>query len=415
MNFSFIHTADLHLGSPFVGLSSSDLELARRVAAASREALEDLFTRAIELDVDFVVIAGDVYDGDWKDTTIGHFFNRETARLMREGIPVYLIRGNHDAESVITSAVTLPESVHVFSSKTAETLRIPELKVALHGRSFANRAVPENLAGSYPPPEAGWFNIGVLHTSCDGRPPHANYAPCSVQDLIQRGYQYWALGHVHTYEELNEQPRIVFPGNLQGRNIRECGAKGAILVRVEDGEIVESSRLLVGRIRWASISADITDTSSESEAFEIIREAVEQEVDAADGIPVIFRMTLTGVTTLHRSLHSFPERVADEVLSAANHCSDLIWLESVRLETSEHIASAAGDDLSLCSLDLGSMLGPLLESPGVRTEARKALDLIKSKFPSMELPDDLFGDDKLVALLEEAREALLGSQMSVEG
>lgn len=197
MNFSFIHTADLHLGSPFVGLSSSDLELARRVAAASREALEDLFTRAIELAVDFVVIAGDVYDGDWKDTTIGHFFNRETARLDRAGIPVYLIRGNHDAESVITSAVTLPESVHVFSARTAETMRIPELKVALHGRSFANRAVPENLASSYPLPETGWFNIGVLHTSCDGRPPHANYAPCRVQDLIQGGYQYWALGHVH--------------------------------------------------------------------------------------------------------------------------------------------------------------------------------------------------------------------------
>jgi DNA repair protein SbcD/Mre11 len=415
MDFSFIHTADLHLGSPFVGLSSSDLELARRVAAASREALEDLFTRAIELDVDFVVIAGDVYDGDWKDTTIGHFFNRETARLEREGIPVYLIRGNHDAESVITSAVTLPESVHVFSARTAETLRIPELKVALHGRSFANRAVPENLAISYPPPEAGWFNIGVLHTSCDGRPPHANYAPCRVQDLIQRGYQYWALGHVHTYEQLNEQPRIVFPGNLQGRNIRECGAKGAILVSVEDGEIVESSRLLVGRIRWASISADLTGASSESEAFEIIREAVGQEVDAAEGTPVIFRMTLTGVTTLHRSLHSSPERVADEVLSAANHCSDLIWLESVRLETSESIALAAGDDSSLSSLDLGSMLGPLLVSPEVRTEARAALDLIKGKFPSMDLPDDLFGDDKLVVLLDEAREALLGSQMSVEG
>ncbi len=415
MNFSFIHTADLHLGSPFVGLSSSDQELARRVAAASREALEDLFTRAIDFDVDFVVIAGDVYDGDWKDTTIGHFFNRQTARLEREGIPVYLIRGNHDAESVITSAVTLPDSVHVFATRAAETFRISELKVALHGRSFANRAVQDNLARSYPPPEAGWFNIGVLHTSCDGRPGHANYAPCTVQDLIQRGYQYWALGHVHTYEQVNEQPRIVFPGNLQGSNIRECGAKGAVLVRVEDGEIAETSRLLVERICWASISADLTGASNESEAFDIIREAIAQEVDAANGIPIIFRMTLTGMTALHRSLHSAPERVADEVLATANHCSDLIWLESIKLETSESVGLVASDDSSLASLDLGSMLCPLLASPEVRSEAREALEMIRGKFPSMDLPDDLFAEDKLIGLLEEAREALLRSQMNVEG
>ena len=127
-------------------------------------------------------------------------------------------------------------------------------------------AIPLTMpaSASIPPPEAGWFNIGVLHTSCDGRAGHANYAPCTVQDLIQRGYQYWALGHVHTYEQVNEQPRIVFPGNLQGRNIRECGAKGAVLVRVEDGEIAETSRLLVERICWASISADLTGASNES-------------------------------------------------------------------------------------------------------------------------------------------------------
>jgi len=176
MDFSFLHAADLHLGSPFLGLSSTGEELARRVASASREAFEGLVDQAIERQVSFVVIAGDVYDGDWKDTTIGHFFNRQMARLARANIPVYQVRGNHDTDSVITSAVTLPETVRVFSSKRPETFRIPELRVALHDQSFANRSVPENLAQKYPAPEPGWFNIGVLHTSCDGRPSHANYA-----------------------------------------------------------------------------------------------------------------------------------------------------------------------------------------------------------------------------------------------
>jgi exonuclease SbcD len=290
----------------------------------------------------------------------------------------------------------------------------PELKVALHGRSFANRAVQENLALSYSEPEEGWFNIGVLHTSCDGRPGHDNYAPCTVQDLIQRGYQYWALGHVHTYEQLNEQPPIVYPGNLQGRNIRECGAKGAVLVRVEDGEVTELRRLFVERIRWASIAADLTGASSESEAFEIIHKAVAVEVDIANGTPLIFRMTLSGVTPLHRSLHAAPDRVADEVLAAANHCSQFIWLESVKLQTSESVGLEASGDSSLASLDLGSMLSPLLESTEVRSEAREALELIKGKFPAMDLPADLFAEDKLKDLLEEAREALLSSQTSLE-
>src|ERR1035437_8657283 len=256
MEFFFLHAADLHLGSPFLGLSSTDEDLARRVASASREAFEELVDQAISRQVNFVVIAGDIYDGDWKDTTIGHFFNRQMARLARAGIPVYNVRGNHDAESVITSAVTLPDSVKVFSSKRPETFQIPELRVALHGQSFPNRAVPENLALTYPAPVPGWFNIGVLHTSCDGRPNHDNYAPCSVQDLLQRGYQYWALGHCHEYEVVNLAPPIIFPGNLQGRSIRETGLKGAVVVEVEDGEVTGMPRLRLARIQWALISAD---------------------------------------------------------------------------------------------------------------------------------------------------------------
>jgi DNA repair protein SbcD/Mre11 len=386
MNFSFLHAADLHLGSPFLGLSSNDEELAHRVAAASREAFEELVDQAISRQMKFVVIAGDIYDGDWKDTTIGHFFNRQMARLARAGIPVYKVRGNHDAESVITSAVTLPDSVHVFSSRRPETFRIPELKVALHGQSFANRAVPENLALTYPGPEAGMFNIGVLHTSCDGRPPHANYAPCSVEELLQRGYQYWALGHCHEYEVVNTAPPIIFPGNLQGRSIRETGPKGAVVVEVEDGEVSNFSRLHLARIQWALIPADLTGVTSEEVAFEVIRGVIQKEVNLAGGTPIVFRMILSGTTPLHRMLHAEPGRVVDEVMAAASHCTDAIWLESVKVQTLEPSTAAAGHDSPLVSLDLKSMLDSLRKSPEVLREARAALEVIKGKLPAEEGP-----------------------------
>jgi DNA repair exonuclease SbcCD nuclease subunit len=414
MDFSFLHSADLHLGSPFLGLSSNDEELARRVAAASREAFEELVEQAIIRQVKFVVIAGDIYDGDWKDTTIGHFFNRQMARLQRAGIPVYKVRGNHDAESVITSAVTLPDSVKVFSSRRPETFLIPELKVALHGQSFANRAVPENLALAYPAPEAGMFNIGVLHTSCDGRPPHANYAPCSVQQLLQRGYQYWALGHCHEYEVVNSAPPIIFPGNLQGRNIRETGRKGAVVVEVEDGEVSNFSRLPLARIQWALITANLTGVVSEEEAFEVIRGEIQKKVNLARGTPVVFRMLLSGSTPLHRMLHAEPGRVVDEVLAAANHCTDAIWLESVKVQTSEPSTSSVGQDSPLASLDLKSMLDSLRESPEVLKEARAALEVIKGKLPAIDLPTDVFSDESISNLVREARELLVSSGLSSE-
>ena len=128
MSFSFIHAADLHLGSPFVGLRTEDPKLADLMTSASRDALEDLVTQAIDLKVAFLIIAGDVYDGDWKDTTIGLFFHRQMSRLERAGIPVFLVRGNHDAESVITKAVRPPKGVRTFDHNKVQSLELPDLK-----------------------------------------------------------------------------------------------------------------------------------------------------------------------------------------------------------------------------------------------------------------------------------------------
>src|SRR5580700_895405 len=131
--FSFLHAADLHLGSPFEGLSLKDEELARRFAGASREAFRALVDAALAEKVAFVVIAGDIYEWEWRDASIGLFFNRELARLDRAGIGVFLLKGNHDAESVVTRSVSLPDCVREFSSRAPATFRIEDLEVALHG------------------------------------------------------------------------------------------------------------------------------------------------------------------------------------------------------------------------------------------------------------------------------------------
>ncbi len=404
--FRFLHAADLHLGSPFRGLALKDADVAQAFAAATRAAFSDLVTRALEEEVAFVVISGDVYDGDWKDNSIGLFFAREMARLARAGIPVFLVKGNHDAESVVTKTITLPDNVTVFSAARAETFEIEALQVALHGRSFPDRAVPENYAVSYPDPRPGWFNLGVLHTSADGRPGHATYAPCTVEELRLRGYDYWALGHVHEHEILARDPWVVFPGNLQGRSVRECGPKGAMLVDVQDGRVLSAERMIVDRARWAELAIDVGDVEDEPEALRLVEEALDPLSEAAEDRLMAVRVRLRGATPLHGRWTADPRRLSDEVLAALQRRHADAWLERLRLETRAPGGQAAADP-GLSSIDLASMLDGLERDGDLAARAADLLATISAKMPGGMDQDDVPSAEDLDALLAEARDLVL--------
>ena len=166
--FRFLHAADIHLDSPLKGLAQYEGTAAESIRTATREALERLVGLAIEEQVSFMIIAGDLYDGDWRDYRTGLFFVSQMGRLNQARIPVYLLYGNHDARSQITRRLTLPGNAHVFQSRSPQSFEIGKLNVALHGQSFRQRDVPDNLALSYPQPSPGAFNIGVLHTGLGG-------------------------------------------------------------------------------------------------------------------------------------------------------------------------------------------------------------------------------------------------------
>ena len=202
----FIHTADIHVDSPLVGLAAYQNAPVASLRTATRDAFSALVDLAIDEAVDFMVIAGDLYDGAWKDYNTGHYFVREMGRLNQAGVPVYLLHGNHDAESEMTKRLTLPPNVHLFDSKKPGSYRIEALRVALHGRSCREAATLDNLAIGYPDAVPGWLNIGVLHTALEGYAAHPRYAPCSLAELTAKGYDYWALGHVHEFALLQQNP-----------------------------------------------------------------------------------------------------------------------------------------------------------------------------------------------------------------
>ena len=334
-SFRFFHAADIHLDSPLKGLAGQEGAAAERIRAAPREAFEQLIGTAIDEKIDLLVIAGDLYDGDWRDYNTGLFFVSQMGRLNEAGIPACVLHGNHDAENRITKSLTLPGNVHVLPARKPATIRLDELGAALHGQSFAQRAETANLARAYPEPVDGAFNIGVLHTALDGRGGHETYAPCTLPDLIGRGYDYWALGHVHRAELVHERPHVVFPGNLQGRHVRETGPKGAVSVTVTDGEVAELEWRYCDVVRWTVIRVDADGCERFVDVVDRMRAAIGDAVaDEADGRLLACRVELRGHAPVHEQLLASEASLAAEAEAAALGLGDgTAWIEQVIVAT----------------------------------------------------------------------------------
>ncbi len=333
--FRFIHAADLHLDSPLRGLEVHEGAPIQVLRGATRRAFENLVDLALKESVDFLLIAGDVYDGDWKDYSTGLFFRGQMVRLKEKGIPVYVISGNHDAASVISKRLALPENVRVFSTRAAESLDVENLPVVIHGRGFPNRAVPENLALEYPSAVSGKFNIGLLHTSLNGAPGHDTYAPCSEQDLRAKGYDYWALGHIHQPSVISEEPWIVFAGNCQGRHVRETGPRGCRLVTVSDENVIDSAEWqTLDVVRWSVVEVDLSEVEREADALRCIRAALSDVIEKADGRLVAARVHLTGTTPLHGSLHQKSQHWRAQLLGfVQDFGEEALWIERMTTRT----------------------------------------------------------------------------------
>ncbi|WP_043145702.1 metallophosphoesterase family protein [Sphingobium xenophagum] len=344
-----MHAADIHLDSPLRGLSRYEGLPEEDIRGATRAAFDNLIQRALDEEVDFVVIAGDLFDGDWKDMGTGLYFARAMGRLAQADVPVFLLSGNHDAESVLTRSIPWPDNVKLFGTRRPETHVLPEFAVAVHGQSFATPAVTDNLVLAYPDVVEHHFNIGVLHTALAGRQGHAAYAPCSLEDLRSKHYDYWALGHVHEHEVVSEDPYVVFPGNTQGRTIRETGPKGAVIVTVEDAQIVTIEHVELDVLRWAHVEVDCTGATTDAVAS-LMRASLLStwQADAA-GLPLVARVSLTGETADVGAFHDGVSSIRDDARAVAASISPDLFIERVKVlvgPPAQPQQIRIGDDLS---------------------------------------------------------------------
>ncbi len=341
--FKFIHAADVHLDSPLRGLERYEGAPADRIRIATRDAFDNLIQLALAERVDFILLAGDLYDSDQRDFNTGLYLMSRLQTLARANIRAFIITGNHDGSASITSELTPPDNTHIFSSTAAESVTLDNLSVAVHGRSYHRRHIQEDLTRTYPPPSPGHFNIGLLHTSGDGAADHDVYAPCSISGLATKGYDYWALGHVHHHAVLHESPLIIYPGNTQGRHIRETGPKGCIVITV-DGHLPHWRFEPLDVLRWHLCEIDASEDRDATAVTQRATDALADAAESADGRLLAIRLVIQGTTAAHAELLARPQHWTREIRARAMGlgAGDL-WIEQVRFGTTPISRAPAAD------------------------------------------------------------------------
>ncbi len=347
--------------------------------------MENLTELTVAVGADGLLLAGDIYDGNWPDYGTGRFFVEQMGRLHDEQIPVFLVQGNHDAQSEITRSLRLPPNVTVFAADRAGTVTVDKIGLAVHGQSYATHDVRVNLARAYPDAIGGMVNVGLLHTAVEGAEGHASYAPCTIDDLTRTGYDYFALGHVHTHRIFGDGVRVAaFSGNLQGRNPRETGPKGALVVELEPGRTPVMRLEPCDVARWATLRIDVAACRTLDDVLACVGGHLQATRGDAGTRPVVARVVLVGASPAAPALLD-EERLREELQTVAAGLTMALEKIEVRVTSPSPPASvdpelmaairAAADDLAGDADRLAVLAGPLEREVGRALRRAGLLDL----------------------------------------
>lgn len=398
VSFRFIHAADLHVDSPFRGLTEVPAPVREALQASTFEAVSRLVDAAIGEEADFVVVAGDLYDSADRSLRAQLALQKEWLRLHAHGVRLFVIHGNHDPLSGQQAALRWPDSVRFFGAERPEQVpaytKQGELAAYITGMSYGSRSVTANLAASYVPRRDGAFGIALLHGNVDGNAGHDPYAPCRLDELVGAGFDYWALGHIHQRAVLHEYPHVVYAGNTQGRHAKETGAKGCYVVDVAASHEVALRFVPLDSVRWLQAETAIDGMAAEQELLDAVEDVVSKAYAACEGRSLMMRLTFVGRGPLHAALGN-AERLQELLAGLRERVAEPGW---------QSASPAGGAEASWCWVsEIEASTAPELDYGALAEEDSFVGELIRGS--NMAARDR----DLLQALTEEAMLPLLGS------
>ncbi|KRN31535.1 metallophosphoesterase family protein [Liquorilactobacillus mali] len=285
INLKFIHCADLHLGSSFEGLDGIDDSQLKILINSGIGALTKVIAAAVAEKVDFIIFAGDIFDGHQINLSLQLKLKNLFEKLQNHNIYVFIAFGNHDFQNLDKVNFYFPENVYIFPNQvTTKKIIIGNDEIAVTGFSYGERWVKSEIA-NYPQHLDVKWHIGMLHGAAVEDDSLQNYAPFRLNELLSKNYDYWALGHIHSRRILNEKPPIVYAGSLQGRNNKEVGAKGFYMVEENDGQLCPEFREVDG-LKWENIDKSISEIRTyENVEAELIQD-IERKTSGNNGLTV---------------------------------------------------------------------------------------------------------------------------------
>lgn len=406
-----LHTADVHLDSPLKSLALRDQDLRDAVMAATRTAFTRIIDTALAERVAALLISGDLFDGKERSARTAAFLTGQLDRLRAEGVRVFYIKGNHDAENPITGTLDLPDNVHVFDARGGKVQLNDD--VWIHGVSFADRHAPESLLPRFSQPVTGAINIAMLHTSLAGAPGHDPYAPCTLGDLTGMGFDYWALGHVHLRQIHAESPWVVMPGAPQGRDIGEAGPKSASLLTLSEGEI-HVEKVPTSLVEFTISALDISDAESDDMLRALLRDHIATTASALSSATGVMRLTLSGRPDRHWQILRDREYWSETVSSLARE-KGVLWLDKLLLDLYPPTAS---DGMPGAADELFTTMTDIRTEPGFAATARSQIDEVFADLPvavrARLMPDEAGAEALADRLGEKGAEHMLALMKGAE-
>jgi len=407
-SFKFVHTADLHLDSPFGGISEVDEHVGERLREATFETFDRIINLCLEHDVAFLLVAGDVYDGKDRSLRAQLRFRDGLIKLSKAGISTFVVHGNHDPLDSRIATIQWPEQAHVFEGNRvtyAPVIHKNKIIAHVYGISYPTQDVQRNLAKEFRRQKDSPFAIGLLHCNVGRNPGHEPYAPCTIEDLISAGMDYWALGHIHKHAVLSvEKPTVIYAGNPQGLHPGELESRGCYLVEVSNDGHCTPKFIPVDSVRWFSKEVNIEGFEDDEAIIASFEDACSSIRDESKGIPAVCRILFVGRGPAHHSLNKpgFVEDLTRRARETEGNQNPFLWVERIQIETSSPLnieALAKGEDFVADFLNLAA---ERRSDPAFLAEVQRNLaNLFGSRLGRSFL--EPLGEDKLLHYLDAAQ------------